>query len=86
MCDVNDVNSTCESVENISKLSAGGRIFLFVEDMEDNSTLGYLEGSKAVKYQIYNFFLIPFLYKRIIIEFDVVKTEVNVDYFYRFSP
>ena len=73
-------------MERIEKFSATGRIFLFVEDMEDNSTLGYLEGTNTVKYRIYNFFLIPFLYKRITIEFDVVKTEADADYFYRFSP
>lgn len=38
----------------------------------------------GAKYRIANFFLIPQIYKRIIIEYKVIKTTVLPDYFHHF--
>lgn len=60
----------------MSKFFAGGRIFLFIKNTLND------EDSKDVPYLIYNFFLIPDMYKRVIIElqYEVIKT--NPDYFF----
>ena len=75
MCDFqNDAN--CLKFEEISSICAKGRIFLFVEIEEDTSILGDLTNYGKNRFKLYNYFLIPLLYKRVIIEFNVVKTLI----------
>ena len=65
---------------------AKGRIFLFIEETPDNSGVASEEVSqRRNKFRILNFFLIPRLYKRVNIEFQVTKTKVQPDYFYRWT-
>lgn len=68
----------------MASLLAKGRIFLFIEDMEDASGIS-VERVRPNKYRIANFFLIPRLYKRVTVEFKVINTVVLPDYFFHFS-
>lgn len=66
LCNLNDPNNTCETLENITSKMAKGRIFLFIEETPDESGVA----PKNVKenrntFRISNFFLIPKLYKRV---------------------
>lgn len=41
MCNINEAeeNNTCANLTEIASMSAKGRIFLFIEDMPDNSSV-----------------------------------------------
>lgn len=63
---------------------AKGRIFLFMEETPDDSGISR-QSSRPNKFRIANFYLIPHLYKRVTIEFQVIKTTVLPDYFHHFT-
>jgi hypothetical protein len=50
----------------------------------DTTDFGAAERDNDNKYLIYNFFLMPYVYKRVTFNFRVVNTVVKPDYFYRF--
>ena len=82
----NGTNITCMSQQQMTELSNYGRFFLFIEDQVDNSSLSLqTEFPKDNRFLLYNFFVIPNYYKRITIKFEVVKTQILPDYFFRFS-
>lgn len=59
LCDLNDPQVNCKPYENISRLCAQGRIFLFLEIDDDTSVLGDLTNYGANRFKLYNIFLIP---------------------------
>ena len=63
---------------------AKGRLFLFIEETPDESGVAP-KNTQRNKFRIANFYLIPRLYKRVTIEYQVIKTKVLPDYFYRWS-
>ena len=63
---------------------AKGRVFLFIEEMQDETGISKRTSSGA-KFRIANFFLIPQMYKRVIVEYKVIKTTVLPDYFHYFT-
>lgn len=85
ICNVDDPDLDCLSFNQISSLCGKGRLFLFLEVQDDQSPLGDLENYGENKFKLYNIFLIPLMYKRITVNYQVVKTKVEADYFYRFS-
>lgn len=84
LCNVSNPEVDCEKIENITSLMAKGRVFLFIEETEDDSGVERKQ-TKPSRFRIANFFLIPKLYKRVIVEFQVVKTTVLPDYFHHFT-
>lgn len=65
---------------------AKGRLFLFIEETLDNSGVAPKETSNNRNtFRIANFYLIPRMYKRVTVEYQVIKTTVLPDYFYRWS-
>ena len=65
---------------------AKGRLFLFIEETPDDSGVSPKENSEnRNKFRIANFYLIPRLYKRVTVEYQVIKTTVLPDFFYRWS-
>lgn len=63
-----------------------GRIFLFLEQQQDPSSVSRDTSSKnGNNYLQYNFFVVEGYYKRITINLQVVKTEVLEDYLHRFT-
>ena len=54
-----------------------GRIFLFIEQQQDHSSVSRDKASdNGNNYLQYNFFVVEGFYKRITINFQVVRTEV----------
>ncbi len=79
-------NLTCLKGNDFYKLTNYGRIFMFIEQMTDNSSVSKDQiNNDGNKYLQYNFFLIQGFFKRVTIQFQVVVTEVLPDYFWRFT-
>lgn len=81
---VNATPPTCLPADEMARLSNFGRFFLFVQYEIDNSTVSREEFSQDDHYYLYNFFIVPNYYKRVTINFQVRKTEILPDYFFRF--
>lgn len=84
MCNFTDPALDCANQSEIENFCAQGRIFLFIENIYDTTAFSQQDDSNSPKFFIYNFFLEPYLYKRITFNFQVVKTVVEPDYFFRF--
>lgn len=77
---------TCLSGNPKYELTNYGRIFLFIEEQVDNSSVSQdRTESNGNRYLQHNFFVIEGFYKRVTLQFQVVRTEVLPDYFNRFS-
>lgn len=76
----------CLAGDAKSFLTNYGRLFLFIEQQQDPSSVSRDTSSKnGNDYLQYNFFVVEGYYKRITINLQVVKTEVLEDYFHRVS-
>ena len=65
-CDpANQKGIKCANESSLNKFLASGRLFLF---LKNNATNG------EIPYYIENFFVIPDYYKRLTVEYQVVKT------------
>ena len=74
----------CLTGDEKSALTNYGRIFLFIEEKQDPSSVSRDTSTKnGNNYLQYNFFVVEGFYKRITINLQVVKTEVLEDYFHR---
>ena len=79
-------NQSCYDNDTINRLSNFGRFFLFVENKPDTSSVSREDSFKnGNNYLLYNFFVIPNYYKRVIINFQVIETTVLPDYLTSFS-
>jgi hypothetical protein len=68
-------------------LSNFGRFFLFVQNIPDDSAISKeTSAPNGNNYLLYNFFVLEGFYKRININFAVIKTEILPDYFFRWTP
>jgi hypothetical protein len=62
------------------------RLFLFIEQTPDKSSISREKvASNGNRYLLYNFYLVEGFYKRITINFQVVRTEILPDYFWRWQ-
>lgn len=57
MCNYKDPSAGCQNDKEISKFCAGGRIFLFVENIFDTTDFSNEDESNSPRFFIYNFFL-----------------------------
>ena len=63
-----------------------GRIFFFVEQTKDESVVSRdATDNNGNNYLQYNFFILQGFYKRVTINFQVVRTEVLPDYLTRWT-
>lgn len=58
---------------------------MFVENIYDTTDFSQEDEKNSPHFFIYNFFLEPYLYKRVTFNFEVVETVVLPDYFFRFK-
>lgn len=85
-CDFLGHPQDCETEDSIRSKMAKGRIFLFIETQKDNSSASLTEvDEKTSQFTIANFFLIPKIYKRVTVTFEVIRTQVYPDYFNRWD-
>jgi hypothetical protein len=83
---LNGTGRVCKPYENMTQLANYGRFFLFIENEVDDSSVSLEKDfNKDNNFQLYNFFVVPGFYKRVTIYFEVVKTEILPDYFFRFK-
>jgi len=69
------VNNSCVSNDTLNNLSNFGRFFLFIQNIPDTTSVSQESAlNNGNNYLLYNFFVIPGFYKRITINFEVVKT------------
>lgn len=72
----NTTKTNCKTPEDINALTDFGRIFLFVEQTKDDSSISKDDTTDTTgnNYLQYNFFLLQEYYKRVTISFQVVRT------------
>lgn len=76
----------CKNQSQIDALTDFGRIFFFIEQTQDNSSVSKdATDNNGNNYLQYNFFILQNFYKRVTINFQVVRTEVLPDYFTRWT-
>ncbi|CAD8202077.1 unnamed protein product [Paramecium octaurelia] len=75
----------CVSQQEIDQITAGGRILLYVRDNSPNFDLTTGKSVESVPYSTYQYFLMPGLYPRTEIFFQLEKYTIKPDYLRRWS-
>jgi hypothetical protein len=61
----NNVSGNCSTEDELQSMTSGGRLFIFIQK---TSYLDFKSGKLAtppVGYDLYNFFMVPYLYNRV---------------------
>lgn len=81
-----NATAACADANSTAVLASYGRVFLFIENQPDRSSISLEKPSaNGNNYLLYNFFVVQGLYKRVTINFQVIKDEILPDYFWRWS-
>lgn len=81
-----NASAVCADTNTTANLASYGRVFLFIENQPDRSSISLEEPSpNGNNYLLYNFFVVQGLYKRVTINFQVIKDEILPDYFWRWT-
>lgn len=80
-CNNSVIPNNCQSYGSLMNMTAGGRMFLFVQKTQSmNLATGKVGQGAFAEFDFYNFFLIPGLYNRITITFQPTTYVVYPDY------
>ncbi|CAK63901.1 unnamed protein product (macronuclear) [Paramecium tetraurelia] len=78
-------NTSCISQQEIAQIAAGGRILLYVRDNSPNFDLTTGQSVESVPYSTYQYFLMPGLYPRTEIFFQLEKYTIKPDFLRRWQ-
>lgn len=82
----NNASGNCSNVTELYQMTSGGRIFLFVEKAKGMDLQTGELVTQPLTYDLINFFVVPYLYNRATIVFELVTYHVSPNYLTRWTP
>ncbi|CAD8070374.1 unnamed protein product [Paramecium sonneborni] len=84
-CPYKDTSKKCESEDEIKRITAGGRLFLYIKSQAPDVNFVTGKETNALTYQVFQYFLTPGLYNRAEIVLQKQSVTMKGDYLTQFK-
>lgn len=85
LCDNSSTANNCSTQDELQSMTSGGRIFIFIEKSPYVDLKSGKLTNPPVSYDLYNFFLVPYLYNRVNINIQSNTYEIYPDFLTSFT-